>query len=170
MAIENPASQAALESFADGTPVRFVVSEGPAVGGGPSAGDEETSERARRAADRPDGMGTAVPVGRGGQIVANMSGEVLRQTLRPIKPLLEEVHHAASRTAVPPSELSVSFGVQIGSDLKFGVVSANGQAHLTVSASWQLSETGQNGADTSTTSQDGEDDTRPEGESATGTA
>ncbi|MGW6736222.1 CU044_2847 family protein [Streptomyces sp. NPDC055013] len=39
----------------------------------------------------------------------------------------------------PPSELSVTFGVQVGQHLKLGIVGGNGQAHLTVTASWKPS-------------------------------
>ncbi|MCX5203674.1 CU044_2847 family protein [Streptomyces sp. NBC_00237] len=138
MTIENQASPqtpapqgpfGSVESFDDGTPVRFVLSE-------PSTVPSPSTESRRRYADRPDGMGTAVPVARGGQLVADLAVETLRQSLRPVKPLLEEVHQAVSSVAVPPSEVSVTFGIQVGSDLKLGIVGSKGQAHLTVTASW----------------------------------
>ncbi len=44
--------------------------------------------------------------------------------------------------ANPPQELSVEFGVQIGQDLKLGIVDANGQASLTITATWKLPESG----------------------------
>ena len=43
------------------------------------------------------------------------------------------VLHAPS----PPQEVNVTFGLQIGQDLRLGVVGGSGQAHLTVSATWQ---------------------------------
>jgi hypothetical protein len=37
----------------------------------------------------------------------------------------------------PSTEVSVSFGVQVGQDLKLGIVGSKGQAHLTVTACWR---------------------------------
>jgi hypothetical protein len=151
MTIENhvspqtPAPQGAfgsVESFDDGTPVRFVLSEPSAVPGQSSAGPDQQPESRRRYADRPDGMGTAVPVSRGGQLVADLAVETLRRSLKPVKPLLEEVHQAVASAAVPPSEVSVTFGIQVGSDLKLGIVGSKGQAHLTVTASWLPADAG----------------------------
>jgi hypothetical protein len=50
------------------------------------------------------------------------------------------VHDAALSAPRPPTELSVTFGVQVGQDLKLGIVGGNGQAHLTVTASWKPTE------------------------------
>jgi hypothetical protein len=68
--------------------------------------------------------------------------DVLRSALRPLGPLLEEVHTAVTATAHPPQHLTVEFGIQIGQDLKLGVVGANGQATMTVSATWEDQGTG----------------------------
>ncbi|MEU0048333.1 CU044_2847 family protein [Streptomyces sp. NPDC006309] len=106
-------------ALSDGTPVRFLLaSVADAV---PSAVDD----------DLPEGMGRAVPVGAGSRAVANLAADALRAALRPIGPLLQEVHNAAMAVPEPPTELSVTFGVQVGQDLKFGIVGAAGQAHLT---------------------------------------
>ncbi|MBT2675032.1 hypothetical protein J7E95_30345 [Streptomyces sp. ISL-14] len=112
-----------LESeFDDGTPVRFLLAPAPA----PARGD-----------DLPEGMGRAVPVATGGRAVANFATGALRGALKPLGPLLQEVHDAVKDVPEPPSELSVTFGVQVGQDLKLGIVGGNGQAHLTVTASWK---------------------------------
>ncbi|MFB0619389.1 CU044_2847 family protein [Streptomyces sp. AGS-58] len=112
-------------ALSDGTPVRFLLTS--VAGAVPSAVDD----------DLPEGMGRAVPVGAGSRAVANLAADALRAALRPIGPLLQEVHHAAMAVPEPPTELSVTFGVQVGQDLKFGIVGAAGQAHLTVTASWK---------------------------------
>jgi hypothetical protein len=52
-------------------------------------------------------------------------------------PLLQEVHDAVTASPTPPREVNVTFGVELGQDLKLGIVSATGKAHLTVSATWQ---------------------------------
>jgi hypothetical protein len=82
-------------------------------------------------------MGTAVPVARDGRSVATLATGALRGALKPLGPLLQEVHDAARAVPDPPTELSVTFGVQVGQDLKFGIVGTGGQAHLTVTASWR---------------------------------
>jgi hypothetical protein len=120
----------------DGTPVRFFLA--PAAGAPPVSRDD----------DLPAGLGTVVPVGAGGRAVANLAAGALRGALRPLGPLLQEVHDAATAVPEPPTELSVTFGVQVGQDLKFGIVGAAGQAHLTVTASWKPApDTGTNPAE-----------------------
>ncbi|MEU7259141.1 CU044_2847 family protein [Streptomyces rimosus] len=52
--------------------------------------------------------------------------------------MLQQVRDAVLATPDPPQELAVTFGVQIGQDLKLGVVGTGGQASMTVSASWQF--------------------------------
>ncbi|MET7643137.1 CU044_2847 family protein [Streptomyces sp. NPDC005426] len=114
----------------DGTPVRFLLT--PAPGSGPAAPAARQED-----GDLPEGMGRAVPVAAGGRSVATFAVGALRGALKPVGPLLQEVHDAVVATPEPPTELSVTFGVQIGQDLKLGIVGGNGQAHLTVTASWR---------------------------------
>ncbi|MFF8726554.1 CU044_2847 family protein [Streptomyces sp. NPDC015171] len=125
------ATSSASPDFAlsDGTPVRFLLTPGTGARTGPAPAPPDD--------DLPEGMGRAVPVGAGGRAVAAFAAEALRGALRPIGPLLEEVHRAATAVPDPPTELTVAFGVQVGQDLKFGIVGAAGQAHLTVTASWK---------------------------------
>lgn len=112
--------------LADGTSVRFQL-----VPGDGWAAPEEPAD------DLPDGMGSTVPVSRGGRTAASMAVDTLRSTLRPLGPFLQEVHEAVVASERPPQEVSVTFGVQVGHDLRLGIVGGNGQAHLTVSATWQ---------------------------------
>ncbi|MEU9264167.1 CU044_2847 family protein [Streptomyces sp. NPDC048251] len=108
----------------DGTPVRFLLT--PRAAPVPAGGD-----------GLPEGMGRAVPVATGGAAVASFAAGALKAALKPLGPLLQEVHDVVSAVPDPPAELSVTFGVQIGQDLKLGIVGGNGQAHLTVTASWK---------------------------------
>ncbi|WP_307782195.1 CU044_2847 family protein [Streptomyces sp. MBT65] len=111
--------------FDDGTPVRFLLSPAP-PGAASGRGD-----------DLPEGMGTSVPVATGRRGVADFATGALRSALAPLGVLLQEVHGTVNAVPEPPSEMSVTFGVQVGHDLKFGIVSGGGQAHLTVTATWQ---------------------------------
>ncbi|GGJ16961.1 CU044_2847 family protein [Streptomyces brasiliensis] len=112
--------------LADGSLVRFQLT--PA--GGSHAPTEPVPEL-------PEGMGATVPVSRGGRTIAAHAVGTLRTALRPLGPFLQEVHDAVAGSERPPQEISVTFGVQVGQDLKLGIVGGNGQAHLTVSATWR---------------------------------
>jgi len=109
----------------DGTPVRFLLTETP--GGYASERDD----------DLPEGMGTLVPVASGRRGAAEFTAGALRLALRPLGALLQEVHDVVRAVPEPPGELSVAFGVQVGQDLRLGIVSGSGQAHLTVTATWK---------------------------------
>ncbi|PGH47077.1 hypothetical protein CRI70_30500 [Streptomyces sp. Ru87] len=86
--------------------------------------------------DLPEGLGRVTPVGRGGRAAALATG-TLRSALSPLGPLLQEIHHSVTGSGGPvPQELTVEFGVQIGQDLKLGVVGAGAQATMTVTATW----------------------------------
>ncbi|MFF6994891.1 CU044_2847 family protein [Streptomyces sp. NPDC008313] len=88
-------------------------------------------------ADLPGGIGGVTPVGRGGRVGA-LATDALRSVLSPLGPVLQQVHDSVSGIPDPPHEISVDFGIQIGQDLKIGIVGANGQASMTVSATWRL--------------------------------
>lgn len=142
--------------LSDGTPVRFEVRSGEgaaphaarpespresagfaASADSPEAGGSAASDEFAEFIDElPDGMGEAVPVGRGAQAAA-YAVDTLRATLRPLGWLLQEVHDAVVSSPNPPHEVNVTFGVQVGHDLKLGIVGGSGEAHLTVSATWQ---------------------------------
>ncbi|MFF8845410.1 CU044_2847 family protein [Streptomyces sp. NPDC015127] len=115
--------------LADGTSVRFDIGPGAAgTGNGASAPVPDD--------DWPDGMGHTVPVARGDQ-AASFAVETLRRTLHPLGTILQEVHDAVMTAQSPPQEINVAFGIQVGHDLKLGIVGGSGQAHITVSATWQ---------------------------------
>lgn len=106
----------------DGTTVRFLLTNA-----GPPAykGD-----------DLADGLGQVIPVGRRGEAVAAIAANALRSTLSPLGTLVQEVHAAMTTAPTPPTEITVTFGIQLAQDLKLGIVNGNGQAHPTVTASW----------------------------------
>ncbi|MFF4348087.1 CU044_2847 family protein [Streptomyces sp. NPDC001530] len=128
--------------FEDGTPVRFLLT--PVQGAMPDQGGAVPDPGGDE--DRPEGMGKAIPVATGRGAVATFAVGTLRAALRPLGPLLQEVHDAVTAAPEPPSEMSVTFGVQVGQDLKFGIVGGNGQAHLTVTASWRPTAATDSGA------------------------
>jgi hypothetical protein len=86
----------------------------------------------------PGGIDGVTPVGRGAQAAVTLATGTLRAVLRPLGPLLQEVHDAVGTAQDRPQEINVQFGVQVGQDLKLGIVGAGGQASLTVSATWRL--------------------------------
>ncbi|MCX4671832.1 CU044_2847 family protein [Streptomyces sp. NBC_01381] len=87
--------------------------------------------------DLPDGIAGVTPVGRGAR-VGELATDALRTVLSPLGPVLQQVHDAVRNIPDPPHEISVDFGIQVGQDLKIGIVGANGQASMTISATWQL--------------------------------
>jgi hypothetical protein len=86
--------------------------------------------------DLPEGFSTPVPVGRGSR-AAGFAADSLRRALRPLGLVLQEVHDSLGTVGNPPQEVSVELGIQIGQDLKMGIVGANGQASMRISATWR---------------------------------
>lgn len=78
------------------------------------------------------------PVSRGGDRVTAMAADALRATLRPLGPVLQQVHDSVAAADNPPQDVSVEFGVQIGQDLKLGIVGGSGQATMKITATWRL--------------------------------
>ncbi|QDQ15603.1 hypothetical protein FH965_37835 [Streptomyces spectabilis] len=113
----------------DGARVRLELAP---AGEAPAAAPEGTET------DLPSGISGVTPVGRGVR-VGTLATDALRTVLSPLGPVLQQVHDAVRGIPDPPQELSVDFGVQIGQDLRLGIVGAGGQASMTVSATWQLS-------------------------------
>jgi hypothetical protein len=109
-------------TFDDGQKVLLEVFRGPAPeGGGP--------------------RGPVVPAAGGGR-VARAAGKVLRETLKPLVPVLESVHGTMAAVDPRPESVTVELGVRVSSDLQLGIVSSNGEASFTVSATWSLAGNG----------------------------
>lgn len=97
--------------------------------------------------DLAEGIGGVEPISRGRR-PAVLTGEVLEAVLRPLSPLLRHIHDAVTSDVGPhqPEVVTAEFGVQIGHDLKLGVVGANGQVSLKISATWRLATAEPEGA------------------------
>lgn len=122
-------------ALTDGSQVRLELSDV----GEPLAVPMDVAEHPG-AHDLPEGFGAAIPVSRrDGSRSATAAVTALRTALRPLGPLLDEVHDALSASANPPHEIRVEFGLQIGQDLRLGIVGASGRATMTVAATWQNS-------------------------------
>ncbi|WP_255945025.1 CU044_2847 family protein [Streptomyces odontomachi] len=87
--------------------------------------------------DLPEEFGREAPVSAAQGRMATLARDTVRTVLSPLGPLLQEVHDSITTIHEPPDEISVQFGVQLGQDLKIGIVGAHGQAALTVSATWR---------------------------------
>ncbi|MFD9223320.1 CU044_2847 family protein [Streptomyces sp. NPDC060064] len=124
-------------SLSDGSQVRLELSGA----GEPLAVPSQSNGRA----DLPEGFGAAEPVASGAGRAATLAADALRTALRPLGPLLDEVHGAVSASENPPQEVTVAFGVEIGQDLKLGIVGANGKATMSISATWQTGQAAQPG-------------------------
>ncbi|MET8011793.1 CU044_2847 family protein [Streptomyces sp. NPDC005271] len=118
----------------DGTPVRLELAPVATTTATPNGTGEGGA-----GPGLPGGIGGVTPVSRAPRSAAALAAEGLRAVLKPLGPLLQEVHDAVAAAPNPPDEVQVQFGVQVGQDLKLGIVGANGQASMTISATWQLS-------------------------------
>ncbi|MER6735191.1 CU044_2847 family protein [Streptomyces puniciscabiei] len=125
-----------LEVELAGAVLRLELSDAgePASDAGPVEADEHRP-------DLPEGFGTVTPVSARRGRAAVVATEGLRLMLSPLGPLLEEVHRSVTSVADPPQQLSVTFGIQVGQDLKLGIVGVNGHATMTVSATWDVDDT-----------------------------
>ncbi len=113
----------------------------------PAAKDPSGADRSGHPADGddgelelPDAFGSAQPVSvdsRMGRALTR-GGEVLEEALRPLGGVLGQIHRSIAAGEHRPDEVTVEFGVTLGSDLRLGVFSGNGEASFTVSATWNL--------------------------------
>ncbi|MER8041584.1 CU044_2847 family protein [Streptomyces sp. NPDC094032] len=120
---------------ADGLPKSPPAPAGPAPAGPAPAGPVAGGELAL-----PDEFGSARPVSADGRATRALTrgGEALTQALRPLGGVLGGIHRSFSQFAQRPDEVTVEFGVTLGSDLSLGVFSGSGEASFTVSATWNL--------------------------------
>lgn len=124
-----------LEVELAGAVLRLELSDAgePVPTGSPSGEDGDFR-------DLPEGFGTVTKVGGRRDRAAVVATEGLRTMLSPLGPLLQEVHRSVTSVPEPPQQLSVTFGVQVGQDLKVGIVGVNGHATMTVSATWNVDD------------------------------
>jgi hypothetical protein len=90
----------------------------------------------------PGGFGSAQPVSVDSRMSRALTrgGDVLEEALRPLNGVLGQIHRSISSGDHRPDEVTVQFGVTLGSDLKLGVFSGKGEASFTVSATWNLGQ------------------------------
>ncbi|MGH4029139.1 CU044_2847 family protein [Actinomycetota bacterium Odt1-20B] len=99
---------------------------------------DDPASDAERGSGLPEEFGSPEPVSTGGRRrTAALAAGALRATLAPLGPLLDEVHTAVAGAAHPPEEFTVDFGIEVGKDLKLGIVGLKGSATMTVSATWR---------------------------------
>jgi hypothetical protein len=125
-------------TFDDGSVVRLhltPVKETAAVGVAAN-GQAEADE----SLELPAGFGSAQPVSVHGRVAQALSrgGEALTEALRPLGGVLDGIHQSLAESVQRPDEVTVEFGVTLGSDLSLGVFSGKGEASFTVSASWHF--------------------------------
>ncbi|MET7608158.1 CU044_2847 family protein [Streptomyces avermitilis] len=128
-------------TFDDGSVVRLYLAPESDGAGGPdeAAGLGAATDDEPRL---PDGFGKAQPVSVDGRATQALTrgGEALTNALRPLGGVLGGIHRTFSQFTQRPDEVTVEFGVTLGSDLSLGVFSGSGEASFTVSATWSLAD------------------------------
>ncbi|RXS64467.1 hypothetical protein EST92_30725 [Streptomyces sp. TM32] len=106
----------------------------------PTDGDRRRHHGDDAELELPDGFGGAVPVSVDGRMSRALTrgGEALEEALRPLGGVLGQIHRSISAGSHRPDEVTVEFGVTLGSDLSLGVFSGSGEASFKVSATWNL--------------------------------
>ncbi|MCB5908405.1 CU044_2847 family protein [Streptomyces pinistramenti] len=139
-------------SIDDGTVVWLrATPAAPAEGHRPAEGDGGQQHGSDSELELPEGFGSALPVSVDSRLHRTLtrSGEVLEEALRPLGSVLGQIHRSIADSSHHPDEVTVQFGVTLGSDLKLGVFSGKGDASFTVSATWKLgSDAGETGGTT----------------------
>jgi NTP-dependent ternary system trypsin peptidase co-occuring protein len=127
--------------FEDGSVVRLHLAPG-SVEASPVEPSEGRADDAAGNLELPEGFGNAQPVSVDGRVTQALSrgGAVLTEALRPLGGVLGGIHQSFTQFAQRPDEVTVEFGVTLGSDLSLGVFSGSGEASFTVSATWNLGD------------------------------
>ncbi|MFI5873790.1 CU044_2847 family protein [Streptomyces sp. NPDC051445] len=91
----------------------------------------------------PPDFGSAQPVSVQARAAEALTrgGEALVEALRPLSGVLDGIHQSFTGSVQRPDEVTVEFGVTLGSDLSLGIFSGKGEASFTVSASWNFTST-----------------------------
>ncbi|MFE6776450.1 CU044_2847 family protein [Streptomyces sp. NPDC057702] len=119
---------------------------GESHGGGPAdahGAPGGASGLARPDLELPAGFGAARPVSADSRAARALTtgGQALVNALRPLGGVLESIHQSLADSARRPDEVTVEFGVTLGTDLSLGVFTGTGEANFTVSATWNLGST-----------------------------
>jgi len=130
-------------AFDDGSVVRLHLA--PALKDSsamPQPGTRRHEADASEPLGLPADFGSAQPVSvneRAAQAL-NRGGEVLAEALRPLGGVLDGIHQSFTESVRRPDEVTVEFGVTLGSDFSLGVFSGKGEASFTVSATWNFTD------------------------------
>ncbi|MET9661931.1 CU044_2847 family protein [Streptomyces sp. NPDC006510] len=129
-------------TFDDGSVVRLHLA--PEAGRSAAERADGSDPGSGEELDLPAGFGTARPVSADGRAAQALSrgGQALTDALRPLGGVLGGIHRSFSQFPQRPDEVTVEFGVTLGSDLSLGVFSGSGEASFTVSATWNLADGG----------------------------
>jgi hypothetical protein len=122
-------------AFDDETAVLMEVFPTPSVPVAGGAYEDDEGE------DVPAGAPPLTAVGFGSQAVAR-ARHSLTEVLRPLVPVLHSVHQTALAVPRRPDSVTVTLGVKLSNRLQLGIVGGNGEASLTVSATWALTPAG----------------------------
>ncbi|MEV5595035.1 CU044_2847 family protein [Streptomyces sp. NPDC052496] len=106
----------------------------------PAAAPDDKPGQDDTGLELPDGFGHSRPVSVDGRVARALTrgGETLEGALRPLGAVLGSIHRSLAAGDHRPDEVTVEFGVTLGSDLSLGVFSGNGEASFKVSATWNL--------------------------------
>jgi len=130
-------------TFDDGSVVRLHLA--PALEDFSAMPELGTSQRETDASEPlglPADFGSAQPVSvneRAAQALTR-GGEALTEALRPLGGVLDGIHQSFTESARRPNEVTVEFGVTLGSDFSLGIFSGKGEASFTVSATWNFTD------------------------------
>ncbi|MEU4086472.1 CU044_2847 family protein [Streptomyces aureus] len=136
-------------AFDDGSVVRLHLAPvGDDVPSGPKTRTERSEDHTDKPLELPPGFGSAEPVSVNGRAAHALTrgGEALAEALRPLTGVLSGIHQSFTESTRRPDEVTVEFGVTLGSDLKLGVFSGSGEASFTVSATWNFTDGSPRGA------------------------
>ncbi|MFD7053286.1 CU044_2847 family protein [Streptomyces mirabilis] len=129
-------------AFSDGSVVRLHLAPADSAAVLPDTRSEPHESDVDEPLELPPGFGSAEPVSVNGRAAHALTrgGEALAEALRPLGGVLAGIHQSFTESARRPSEVTVEFGVTLGSDLKLGVFSGKGEASFTVSATWDFTD------------------------------
>ncbi|WP_406447555.1 CU044_2847 family protein [Streptomyces sp. NBC_01613] len=130
-------------TFDDGSVVRLHLTPAPKdFSAMPEPGTSRRETDASEPLGLPADFGSAQPVSvneRAAQALTR-GGEALAEALRPLGGVLDGIHQSFTESARRPNEVTVEFGVTLGSDFSLGVFSGKGEASFTVSATWNFTD------------------------------
>lgn len=132
-------------TFDDGSVVRLHLAPAAEETAGPARPVPAQKAAAGTPLELPPDFGSAQPVSVPARAAEALTrgGEALVEALRPLSGVLDGIHQSFADSTQRPDEVTVEFGVTLGSDLSLGIFSGKGEASFTVSASWNFTSAGE---------------------------